>query len=664
MSLSRSPRTVTVVAPVTARLIILVMLSFSLETSLAFLPAITSVGPTFTFRHQTSRLATGASIDGLQSKEEFRRYDQVARTLAFLANQLPLLLLKPLATNNAIVVYSPDVVLMGPRGEELSTSLDELVSLSSTLVAATAATRQANSLATTLSNAIPGERELDFGVKCEFVLNPASLHCFQVKWEAPFLGGGLSTSKVQGLSELTLNPDGRVSAHRLVNVEIDGREINAVGEALATLRRAVKSASALFQNVPFAPMLNELMEELLRVPSPNTIVPPTWVVAVHGAGTNATTIALDQYNSSLPLPGSSSWKNYSDSYKALTRFVNSGIPVLSNSPSKESVNQLFAAQAQLCGIDGIALCTGGTQVAAFYRTLASLRQGTLGNWNVQNVVGDWRTRSIMVSWSARNPIAIRGKDCFRLDSAGLVERVEQVELVVAGTPVEDPEWFQLFVSAIESGRSSAGADLVLDLLEQVNPKGRTTDRLRKETPPLSDAAAASVYAILVALHSDLANLSNLTAPPASEYFAQNLQLRGYLNEVLARDETQYRQAVGVSLASFRGAIRAGRLSVELPPKAIVEFQSDRSIRVSLVMQLRIKVVDEVGLPLKLELVSVYKTDSSGKIYEHRLLESRVNGQLTPGDIVTQWLTKGPPSPENVVMDALTWARSLGGGPLA
>ena len=663
--MSRRPRMVA--ASVIARLI-LVILSFSFETSRAFLPAIKSVGSTFIFRNHyvnTIRSETVVSIDGLQSKEEFRRYDQVARTLAFLANQLPLLLLKPLAANNAIVVYSPDVMLIGPGGEELSTSLDELVSLSATLVASTAATRQANSLASTLSNSIAGERELDFGVKCEFVLNPNSLYCFQVNWESQFLGGGLSaTSKVQGLSELTLNPDGRVSTHRLVNVEIDGREINAVGEALATLRRAVKSASSMFQNVPFAPMLNELMEELLRMPSRNTAVPPTWVVANHGSGNNATTVALDQYNSSVPLPGSSSWKNYSDIYKALNRFVDSGIPILSNSLSRDSIKELFADHAQLCGIDGVALCTGGTQVATFYRTLASLRQGTLGNWNVQNVVGDWRTRSIMVSWSTRNPIAIRGKDRFRIDSAGLVERVEQEELVVAGTPVEDPEWFKLFVTAIESGRSSAGAELVLELLEQVNSKGRTPNPAQDETPPLSDAAAASVYAILVSLHSDLANFMNLTAPPASEYFAQNLQLRGYLNEVLARDETQYRQAVGVTLASFRGAIRAGRLSVEVPPKATVEFQSDRSIRVSLVMQLRIKVVDEVGLPLQLELLSIFKTDSNGKIYEHRLLESRVNGQLTPGDIVTQWLRKAPPSPENFVLDALTWARSLGGGLLA
>ena len=69
-----------------------------------------------------------------------------------------------------------------------------------------------------------------------------------------------------------------------------------------------------------------------------------------------------------------------------------------------------------------------------------------------------------------------------------------------------------------------------------------------------------------------------------------------------------------------------------------------------------KVVDEVALPLKLELVSVYKTNEYGRIQEHRLVESRVNDQLTPGDVIIQWLTQGPPSLNKFTKDALNWMR--------
>ena len=636
--------------------------SCSLNGSLAFLPSIQSTR-SLVPRYTSHRYLTTFGSDGLQSDEEFRTYNQVDQTLRSLAEQLPYVLLKPLSTSAATLVYAENVTLLGPKGETLASSLEELVLLSTTLVAATTATRQASSLA---SIYLLSKTEFTFGVTCEFVLDPSCLLVFQVKWNTQLLGGGSTSSQVQGLSELTLDTHGKVAIHKLLNVEIDGREINAVGETLATVRRAVQSASSLFQNVPFVPILNELREELtLRVLTTSTtttmdkVLTPTWTVADQTI-MSIDAMTLDQYTQSalVPLPGSSCWDEYSNSYTILKKFMSSGITILSNSPSKESIQQIFAAQAQLCGIHGSILCQGGTQVANFYRTLASLRQGPLENWNVQSMVGDWKTRSVIVSWSTQNPIALQGKDCFSLDEQGLIKRVQQMELVVAGTSVDDPEWFRALVKAIEAGNKSSGADIFLDLLQQVNPKRRKAVPIsfQKETAPLSEAAAASVYNILIALHSDIALLGNLTAPPADSFCAPDIELRGYLKEILAQGDSQYRRVVGVSLVSFRTALRSGRLSMDQPPTATIEFQADRSIRLSLVLRLQVKVVDEVALPLKLELVSVYKTNEYGRIQEHRLVESRVNDQLTPGDVIIQWLTQGPPSLNKFTKDALNWMR--------
>ena len=639
--------------------------SCSLDGSLAFLPSIHS-SQTFVPRYTSHQIRMTIGSDGLQSDEEFRTYDTMDQTLKSLAEQLPYVLLRPLSTNDARLVYADNVTLLGPRGEILASTLDELVLLSTTLVAATTATRQANSLASTY---LSSKTELTFGVTCQFVLDPSCLSAFQIKWNTQLLEGALTSSHIQGISKLTLDTNGKVAIHKLLNVEMDGREINAIGETLASLRRAVLTASLLFPNVPFAPILNELREEFtlqLLTTSSTTktmtmdqVLAPTWTVA-DGINTSIDTMTLDQYSTSLlvPLPGSSIWDEYSKSYTMLKKFMTFGITILSNSPSKESIQQIFAAQAQLCGIHGTILCQGGTQVANFYRTLASIRQGPLENWNMQSTVGEWKDRSVIVSWSTQYPIALQGKDCFTLDEHGLIERVQQMELVVAGTPVDDPEWFRALVKAIEAGHKSSGTDIFLDLLQQVNPKSRqaVSTVYQKEVAPLSEAAAASVYNILVTLHSNIANLGNLTAPPADSFFAPDIELRGYLNEVLARGDHQYRRVVGISLVSFRSALRSGRLSMNQLPTATIEFQTDRSIRLSLVLNLQVKVVDDVALSLKLELVSVYKTNKYGMIQEHRLIESRVNDQLTPGEVIIQWLTQGPSSLNKFTKDALNWMR--------
>jgi hypothetical protein len=48
----------------------------------------------------------------------------------------------------------------------------------------------------------------------------------------------------------------------------------------------------------------------------------------------------------------------------------------------------------------------------------------------------------------------------------------------------------------------------------------------------------------------------------------------------------------------------------------------------------------LGVPLKIELVSDYAIDSiSGLVTKHTVIETRVNGRLTPGDLLSRWMNR-------------------------
>jgi hypothetical protein len=344
------------------------------------------------------------------------------------------------------------------------------------------------------------------------------------------------------------------------------------------------------------------------------------------------------------------------------QFTERIIPLLSKGSPKDELFGIFNSSCQLRGIDGTALCSKGDEVASFYRTLASIRKGTFGSWNVRGISSDWKTLSVTVEYVASNPIRVEGKDRYVLSDSGLIQQVEQLELVVGGTVVQDPEWFRQFYQAAKTSQNTVGADLVMDLLQQVSSTTKPDTGLKLETnsQPLNEKAAASVYGILTSLHRDLASLSTLTTAPASEYIAPSIELKGYLNEVLSRGETNYRTAIHVVLASFRGSLASGGLYLDQPPKPTIIFQADGQIRVDLLLQLRVKTFDR-GLPLKLELGSCYRVSKEGKIVEHTIIETRVNGQLTPGDVVARFLKRNNadiPVPESaeVFLDALNWAR--------
>ena len=135
----------------------------------------------------------------------FERSCQVDTTLTKLRQQLPLLLVKALDQGSAAEVYSEDVVLLGPNDEELASDRDELISLSTTLVTAAAATSQATKFARSLSpdtSCGEGDEDTIMLVSSSLVLDVlATLDALQVKWETDLLG----TSTVSGFSELRLD---------------------------------------------------------------------------------------------------------------------------------------------------------------------------------------------------------------------------------------------------------------------------------------------------------------------------------------------------------------------------------------------------------------------------------------------------------------------------
>jgi len=662
-------------------MILLVLACFT-ATSFAFLsaPSIAPFRPNP--RYASQPIETQDSLlEKVNDDSNFLRNCQVDLTIRNLRKQLPQLLVKPLDLDDVECVYAQDVALTGPRGEELAFGQEELVSLSSTLVAATAAARQANAFASsfTLRNTTTNDT-----VQCEMAVD-TSLDKLRVEWKVELLIGQ-RISQLVGLSDLVLNDDGKVCEHVVLEVRLDGQTVSAVGETLATLRKAFRTFgdSPLLTGLRESPLattlLTDIRKGLIQQQTTNQTlpVPPLYVTdSVNSAFESKKNINMTLIDNlpiaSPPLPGSQRWTSFAASRQAIAQFIEYGLPVLSGKgfTTKQDFEKLFAPNAELKGVDGTLLAKGGERIANFYRTMASLRKGTSGDWKIRQVSTDWNSRCVIVNWIATNPIRVEGRDRFQLcndEIEPVVETIEQVELKISGNRVKDPEWFRTFLTTVETGKGNVGVDMVVDLLQQAGGSEplKTATNL-KRPPKLKPEAAASFYGILCALHRDLPTLTdaNPQSPPAAEYVAPNIELRGYLDELLVKGSDSYIQVSNVLTASLRTALLTSRVTAEAPPSPRIEFTAEGTIKVSLILNLKVKVTpgeSDLGVPLKLELVSEYKVNSEGKIKEHKLVESRVNGQLTPGDVMSRWIkgtTVDETSPISL-LDALSWARSFSG----
>ena len=664
-------------------------------------------------------------------EDDFERSSQVDRTIQKLREQIPLLLVQPLDKSSASQLYSDSVVLLGPNDEVLSSDIDELIALSTTLVTAWTASREASrlarsfalspSLSTTSEPAGQGIDSDDSLVSSHIILDASRLDQLQVHWEATLLPS--TSSIVSGLSQLTLDQNGLISKHQLRNFKIDDQPVNAVGEALATLRRAFKSVQTSpllsFASTSF-PLLNELLQQAAAVAaatsnSQDSIFELPPLFAVESLKTtltgrddystrmyNDTMVPIDSYHSPSPLPGSSRWKIFESAYLMLQNFIERDILVLSEGAPNDELVALFSPNCTWIAMDGSSVvCSGGEAVADFFRVLASLRQGIaisvlpiFGNsdyrqaWNVVPIKVDWKERSVVVRYVSDYPVRVQGTDRYKLSLDGRIDTIEQLELFVQGSKVEDPEWFRQFYLAIQTGRKTAlGSNAILDLLDQYGA-GRNLPSINQGGPPiLNDEAAASVYRILCAFHQDFESLNAvLTATttaatmsvivPAASFLAPAVELRGYLNEVLVRGEKSYRAAMVVAITSLRSILSSEQVMLEKPPKPTVFFLSDGTLRVDVVLSLRVlPIVGFVGgfldkssefsgvggLPLKVEFKSLYRVNQDGKIIEHSIMETRVNDQLTPGDVVVRFwkgtTEKGASgSTTSSVWDAMKWLR--------
>ena len=94
---------------------------------------------------------------------DFDRSSRIDNTIQKLREQVPLLLVRPLDRSSASKLYAESVILLGPSNEELASNLDKLVTLSTTLVTASSATRQASCLARSLAATSVVELKHDLG---------------------------------------------------------------------------------------------------------------------------------------------------------------------------------------------------------------------------------------------------------------------------------------------------------------------------------------------------------------------------------------------------------------------------------------------------------------------------------------------------------------------
>ena len=239
------------------------------------------------------------------------------------------------------------------------------------------------------------------------------------------------------------------------------------------------------------------------------------------------------------------------------------------------------------------------------------------------------------------------------------------------------------------------------------PTSFTTEAGSTGKKKLSKIAAAACYYIMADLYEDglslfdMSSPSSLTrarSPPAFKHISENVELHGYLGESILRGSSLYNRSIGSVIMGIRESIRQRRLLIDeektVPPRVELLVPTGE-IRLTLTFLFRIPPpgagiimppstsslsdpppIITSGLPLRVELVSDYRIDpDTGLIVEHRLVETRINGQLSAGDQVSRWIQRflkldggsdtntktnsnGGEDALKAISDALSWFRSI------
>jgi len=415
-----------------------------------------------------------------------------------------------------------------------------------------------------------------------------------------------------------------------------------------------------------------------------------------------------------PCPGTEDWEKYENSRSCLLRFSNDIIPKLIDlsivDPSLFAEDVTFEIAA-----DESILMTGRESLANFYQSMALTRKGTRGTLKVNRCeVLNWRNRTIAISYEVTTsslPLwTIEGRDIYILDTntseddRPIIKAIRQGKMFAIGpngnTLKLDGRWLTDNVATVfQRDGTSSSRDFLTELLmnqpslspflqqQKVSTGSRNSSGNRK----LSKSVAAASYYIMSDLYEQGSSLfdmpsSNRRSPPGSDYISENIELKGYLGESIVRGSSLYNRSIGSFIFGIRESIRQKRLLIEdvsVPPRVELLVPTG-VIRLSLTFLFRIPPLGvgimpsqdsrslASGLPLKIEITSDYRIDpDTGVIVEHRLVETRINGQLTAGDQVSRWMQRflkvdGSTATTtrrkedgalSAILDAISWFRS-------
>jgi len=425
-----------------------------------------------------------------------------------------------------------------------------------------------------------------------------------------------------------------------------------------------------------------------------------------------------------PCPGTKDWDNYVDSRSCLTRFSNDVIPQLSDLSIVDA--KLFADDAtyQIEADESIVM-TGRESLANFFQSMALTRKGTGGSWTmIRYEVLDWKARTVAISYEVTTsslPLwTIQGRDIYELDTTTskddrpIIKSIRQGKMMANGPNGNalrlDGRWLtENMASAFQGGDGTSRSsklprdfltELLMNqpslspLLKQQKSSTRSKSSTESTRRKLSKSAAAATYYIMSDLYEEAISLfdmasSNRRSPPGAEQMSENIELKGYLGESIVRGSSLYNRSIGSVIFGIRESIRQKRLVIEgtpAPPRVELLVPTGE-IRLSLTFSFRIPPIGAgilppqkdssnslaPGLPLKVELTSDYRIDpDTGLITEHRLVETRINGQLTAGDQVSRWMqrflkldvaaatttVRNEDGGLTAIMDAISWFRSM------
>ncbi|KAK1739755.1 hypothetical protein QTG54_009514 [Skeletonema marinoi] len=656
----------------------------------------------------------------LLSNQELGLSCRIHCTITLLRKHFSSLLELPsLSSSTAKWIYdSNNVTVVGPRGEQLAVGIEEVIGINRALAISATAARRAGSLLDSLAvsgGAAATNMNTGSSVECELMIDPNNQLKVLVLWKTRLPNAEFSGRSIVHLS----SQSGLVTNLQIEQVKVNGVPvIDSLGTALATLRSASRSAStSIFDSLNSAtgrsgtgnPLfdgilsgLQDVVDAVEALPSekegsdlgsPLFVLPETlWKNTTSFVTTMKTQTIVYRYQLMLT-KGRLHWLVQSC-------LLNMHFFKKSDETS-ETIRSIFSTEAEFIAKDKdgdeITLLRGGGKIADFYRSLSVLRGASGGDWRVSDIGTDMVKRYD----GDIEEIVSRCLECmgyFSLDGSDesfiplKVNRIESLQLTVAGARV-DSEWAKSFVSAaLRIGVVGIPDPTITELLRSLTaPKQNVKTSPKKVAkksqgmPPLADNAASAFYGIIRSLHNDLPSIiaeTEMIGPPqtpAGEFLADSIELRGLLGEVLIRGSDSYSRLFGAVISSLRAAMKTNRVRLAAKPKPTIEITPDGSIKMNLNVALWIDAPSfpgqpkssngGFGVPLKIEITSLYKIDETGKISEHQILESRLNGMLTPGDVFSKWI-KGLTSSDqgnkedidglnfaSSFIDAIGWVRS-------